>query len=76
LTSPWLRTSEEVLAAFGPWSGPAIALDSESDSLHHHREKVCLIQAADAAGRAWLVDPLARPDLAPLGRIVADPTVV
>jgi ribonuclease D len=74
--SPWLRTSQEVLSAFGSWSAPAIALDSESDSLHHHREKVCLIQAADAAGRAWLVDPLARPDLAPLGRIVADPSVV
>jgi ribonuclease D len=74
--SPWLRTSEEVLAALGSWRGPAIALDSESDSLHHHREKVCLIQAADADGHAWLVDPLARPDLAPLGRIVADPAVV
>jgi ribonuclease D len=74
--SPWLRTSAEVLAAFGPWSGGAIALDSESDSLHHHREKVCLIQAADAGGHAWLVDPLAGPDLSPLRRIVADPSVV
>jgi ribonuclease D len=74
--SPWLRTSEEVAAALGSWSGPAIALDSESDSLHHHREKVCLVQVADAAGRAWLIDPLQGPDLSPLGRIVADPAVV
>jgi ribonuclease D len=74
--SPWLRTSEEVAGALGSWSGRAIALDSESDSLHHHREKVCLIQVADAQGHAWLVDTLARPDLAPLGGIVSDPSVV
>jgi ribonuclease D len=75
-SSPWLRTSEEVASALGSWSGPALALDSESDSLHHHKEKVCLVQAADGAGHAWLIDPLQRPDLAPLGRIVADPAVV
>jgi ribonuclease D len=75
-SSPWLRTSDEVASALGSWSGPALALDSESDSLHHHREKVCLIQAADGAGRAWLIDPLAGPDLTPLGRIVADRAVV
>jgi ribonuclease D len=74
--SPWLRTTEEVAGALGAWSGGAIALDSESDSLHHHREKVCLVQVADAQGHAWLIDPLARPDLGPLGRIVADPAVV
>ncbi|HET8646610.1 MAG TPA: HRDC domain-containing protein, partial [Vicinamibacteria bacterium] len=44
--------------------------------LHHHREKVCLVQVADGQGHAWLIDPLARPDLAPLARIVADPGVV
>lgn len=76
MSSPWLRTSEEVARALGGWSGGALALDSESDSLHHHREKVCLIQGADARGAAWLIDPLAGPDLAPLGRIVADPAVV
>jgi ribonuclease D len=75
-SSPWLRTSEEVATALGSWSGTALALDSESDSLHHHREKVCLIQAADARGGAWLIDPLAGPDLSPLGRIVGDGAVV
>jgi ribonuclease D len=75
-SSPWLRTSEEVATALGSWSGAALALDSESDSLHHHREKVCLIQVADGAGHAWLIDPLQGPDLSPLGAIVADPAVV
>jgi ribonuclease D len=75
-SSPWLRTSEEVASALGSWSGPALALDSESDSLHHHKEKVCLVQAADGGGHAWLIDPLQGPDLSPLGRIVADPAVV
>ena len=74
--SPWLRTSEEVASVLGSWSGPALALDSESDSLHHHKEKVCLVQVADGTGHAWLIDPLQRPDLSPLGRLVADPSVV
>lgn len=34
------------------------------------------MQVADGQGHAWLIDPLARPDLAPLGRIVADAAVV
>jgi ribonuclease D len=75
LSTPWLLTSDDVDRAFGRWDRPALALDSESDSLHHHREKVCLIQAGDG-GRGWLIDPLAGPDLAPLGRVVADPAIV
>lgn len=43
----------------------AVALDTEADSFHHYFEKVCLIQLA-RDGAAWLVDPLAGLDLAPL----------
>jgi len=42
-----------------------VALDTEADSFHHYFEKVCLLQLA-RAGTAWLVDPLAGLDLAPL----------
>jgi ribonuclease D len=52
-----------------------IALDSESDSLHHHREKVCLVQLASDRGHAVLIDPLAGLDLAPLAPLIADPAV-
>jgi ribonuclease D len=55
--------------------GRTIALDSESDSLHHHREKVCLIQVAAEGGHTWLVDPLVLRDLAPLAPLIADPRV-
>jgi ribonuclease D len=54
----------------------AVALDTESDSLHHFPEKVCLLQVATLDGAAYLVDPLALPDLAPLGEVCADPETV
>lgn len=40
-------------------------LDTEADSLHHFREKVCLLQVA-CAGQFALVDPLAISDMTPL----------
>jgi hypothetical protein len=39
-----------------------LAWDLEADSLHHYREKVCLIQIATSE-EVFLVDPLAVPDL-------------
>jgi ribonuclease D len=51
-----------------------IALDTEGDSLHHYPERLALIQIADRAGAAWLVDPLALPDLGPLGPVFAAKT--
>lgn len=73
---PWVRTPEDVARlADALGRSRALALDSESDSLHHHREKVCLIQLADDGGRTWLVDPLAVRDLSALAPVVADPQV-
>lgn len=43
----------------------AIAVDTEADSFHHYFEKVCLLQLS-WGGSAFLVDPLAGFDLAPL----------
>lgn len=42
-----------------------IAVDLEMDSLHHYREKVCLIQISTRTEN-WLLDPLALKDLSPL----------
>lgn len=52
---------------------PIVGVDTESDSFHHYREKVCLIQMT--AGQAdALIDPLALPDLAALQPLLEDPT--
>ena len=71
--TPWVRTPAELQALLSSLAGSrAIALDTESDSLHHHREKVCLVQVAGEGGGAWLVDPLSGLDLRPLGPLLAD----
>src|SRR5262245_1781890 len=49
-----------------------IAVDTEGDSFFSYPEKVCLVQIT-AGERDWLVDPLAGFDLAPIGRVLADP---
>ena len=53
---------------------PIIACDLEADSLHHYREKVCLLQFSTPDYSA-LVDPLAVPDLSALIPVMADPQI-
>ena len=67
-------------AALAAWvqvlDGAAIiAVDTESDSFHRYREKVCLIQMT-AQGQDVIIDPLALPDLSPLAPMFADPNRV
>ena len=42
-----------------------VAIDTEADSLHSYREKLCLLQLS-LSGRDYIVDPLADMDFAPL----------
>lgn len=53
---------------------PLLALDTESNSLHAYRERVCLIQLA-TGGESFLLDPLAVNDLSALGSLLADPSI-
>ncbi len=53
---------------------PRIAVDTESNSLHAYRERVCLIQFSTIEAD-YLVDPLAFDDLDILGSIFADPKI-
>lgn len=77
MTSPWVRTPEALAALARSLAGcRAIGLDSESDSLYHHFEKVCLVQIATDRGEAFLVDTLALRDLTPLAPAMADPALV
>ncbi len=52
----------------------SVAVDMESDNFHRYPERVCLVQIA-AAGRAYLLDPLALDDVSSLGRFLADVSV-
>lgn len=52
---------------------PRFALDTESNSMHAYRERICLVQVS-LPGLDALVDPLAV-DLRPLGPVLADPAI-
>src|ERR1700737_2921704 len=52
-----------------------VALDTEADSLHCYREKLCLLQISTPA-RDVIVDPLADVDLAPLRDALANKEIV
>jgi len=52
-----------------------IAVDLEMDSLHHYREKVCLIQISTRC-KSWLIDPLVLADLSPLAGPLSDPNIL
>lgn len=51
-----------------------IAVDTESNSLHAYRERVCLIQFSTEKSD-YVVDPLALDDMSPLGPIFANPEI-
>lgn len=53
---------------------PALALDTESDSLYRYFYKVCVIQLS-TPDADYIIDPLSLPDLASFGALMADPTV-
>ncbi len=65
-----LRALCESLAA-----EPVIGVDTESDSMHHYQERVCLIQISDR-DKDYIVDPLKIEDLSPLGAVLESPDVV
>jgi ribonuclease D len=51
-----------------------IAVDTESNSLHAYRERVCLIQFSTAQGD-YVVDPLVFDDLTSLAPVFSDPHI-
>ncbi len=53
---------------------PAVAVDTESNSLYAYQEQVCLLQFS-IPGADYIVDPLAGLDLAPLAHIFSAPEI-
>ena len=51
---------------------PVVAVDTESNSLHAYRERVCLIQIS-TSDADYIVDPIGLPDLSALGPVMANP---
>jgi ribonuclease D len=73
----WIRTAAQLAELAGELATcRALGIDTEGDSLHHYTQKVCLIQLAAFGAGSCLVDPLALPDLSPLGSIMADPRIL
>lgn len=54
---------------------PVLGIDTESDSMYHYQEKICLLQISDSLGDI-VIDPLAVRDLSALGPIFANPAQV
>src|SRR5690606_36056003 len=69
-TAEGVANAVELLAPFDE-----DALDTEADSLHHFREKLCLIQLS-VPGSDIIVDPLLELDITPLLTCLADKTLV
>jgi ribonuclease D len=67
-------------------SSDRVAIDTEADSLHCYREKLCLLQISapaavsdrgyDGAALDYIVDPLTDLDLAPLRAVLAQKEIV
>jgi ribonuclease D len=53
---------------------PLVAADTEAASFHRYRDRIFLIQLSSRATTA-IVDPLALPDLSPIGELLLDPAV-
>jgi ribonuclease D len=67
----WVRRTAELAAAIeGIGTGP-LSLDTEADSFHRYRERVCLLQLS-FGGRDLLVDPLEGVDPEPLRSVLGD----
>src|SRR5512142_1430926 len=75
ITDDIIRTPERLVRLVKKFSRDAVlAFDLEADSMHHYREKVCLIQVATSS-EAHLIDPLALSDLSPLSSLLANPSI-
>jgi ribonuclease D len=54
---------------------PVIGVDTEADSFHHYKERLCLVQVSDPT-TDYIIDPLKLSDLDPLKAVLEDPEVL
>lgn len=71
----WVDEQHSLQQMIGELSAqPRVAVDTESNSLHAYRERVCLIQFSTRK-TDFVVDPFALKDLSSLAPIFANPTI-
>lgn len=71
----WVADQDALLQMAGNLSAQSrIAVDTESNSLHAYRERVCLIQFS-VPQKDYVVDPFALQDLSSLSPIFANPKI-
>jgi ribonuclease D len=72
----WIDEQDALDPALATLSGEGqIAVDTEADSLHSYFDKVCLIQIS-TPNEDFIIDPLARVDLARFGALLAEPSIL
>lgn len=72
----WVGTNEALSEAIEKLLlSEAVAIDTEYDSFRYFREKLCLIQMW-ASRSCFLFDPLSPLDLAPLGELFSNPSIL
>jgi ribonuclease D len=62
-----MRAAEALAAGTGP-----VALDAERASGYRYGQRAYLIQLRREGSGTWLIDPIACPDLSPLGEVLTD----
>ncbi|MFQ3566844.1 MAG: HRDC domain-containing protein [Aggregatilineales bacterium] len=71
----YIQTDDELAAAVAMLRHePLLAVDTESNSMHAYRERVCLIQISTRSAD-YIIDPLCAINLAPIGDLLADPAI-
>lgn len=72
----WVNTTQSLHQMVKELASQAcVAVDTESNSMHAFRERVCLLQFSSLKGADYLVDPLLLDDLSLLAPIFADPKI-
>ena len=71
----YVRTPHELVEVVSAFSRePLVAVDTEAASFHRYRDRIYLVQLSTSTETA-ILDPLAIPDLDPLGTLLSDPQV-
>jgi len=70
-----IQSAQLDVAMQGMVGSLAIALDTESNSLHHYPEQLCLIQIA-TRNKVHVIDTISLKDLTPLKKVLVDDSIM